>query len=142
MGTVKATITFEPITRERKECNVITGDLFRSKSFQELSETAQIFYISCVVHKQEQDQKQLLYKALCYYLGEEVIYQNNYFVFPKGHLKAYGYSPQLSNKYKKELIQAGFIKLSFQDKAHMVNDHWVRMPSVYEFIDKWKRNDE
>ena len=136
---------------------MITGDLLRAKAFQDLSRTAQIFYIDCIVHKAEEDQSKLLYNALMYYyssiedLTEEDAkweagqnrknaIKSTKFVFPEEHLKEYGYSPQLANKYKNELIEKGFIRVAHKDKAHTMSGQWVRMPTVYEFINDWKRS--
>lgn len=135
---------------------MITGDLLRSKTFQGLSKTAQIFYIDCVVHKAEEDQSKLLYNALAYYYASipgmtsedvkndagqnrKTLIRTTKFVFPEEHLSEYGYSPQLANKYKNELIEKGFIKIAHKDKAHMLEGKWIKMPTVYEFINDWKR---
>lgn len=135
---------------------MITNDLLRAKAFQELSRTAQIFYVMCVAHKSDHAQSKLLYTALEYYYANDdsktkedikadagqyrkTINNTTKFVFPEEHLEEYGFSAQAGNKYKKELIDKGFIKIAHQDKAHMLDGKWIRMPTVYEFISKWKK---
>lgn len=135
---------------------MITNDLLRAKSFQELSRTAQIFYIICIAHKADTSQSKALYKALQYYYASidgmteedvksdsgqnrKTIIHTTKFVFPEEQLKEYGFSAQAGNKYKKELIDKGFIRIAHQDKAHLMGGAWIRMPTVYEFINDWKK---
>lgn len=135
---------------------MVTNDLLRAKAFQELSRTAQIFYIICIAHKSDPAQSKTLYTALTYYYANidgktdedvkidsgqnrKTIGNTTKFVFPEEQLKEYGFSAQAGNKYKKELVDKGFIRVAHQDKAHMLDGEWIRMPTVYEFISKWKR---
>lgn len=135
---------------------MISNDLLRAKPFQELSRTAQIFYIMCVTHKSDPAQSKTLYTALEYYYAgiegmtkedvkvdsgqnRKTINSTTKFVFPEDQLEEYGFSAQAGNKYKKELIEKGFIKIAHQDKAHILQGSWIRMPTVYEFVSDWKR---
>ena len=136
---------------------MITNDLLRSKAFQELSRTAQVFYIVCVAHKSDSTQSTALYKALQYYYAgienktdedakldsgqnKKTITHSTKFVFPEKQLEEYGFSSQSGSKYKKELIDKGFLKIAHQDKPHMMDGTWTRVPTVYEFTNKWKKD--
>ena len=91
---------------------------------------SKIFYIYCRIQSQSKVAKACLYQH-----GKDSDMQYNYthdFVFPAKHLAEYGIDRRNADKYFKQLVQAGFIKVIEQnDHRHKVN--------VYRFIDDWKK---
>lgn len=143
----------------------ITNDLLKSEPFKQLPKGLQKFYLVLVVHSFSEEQLTCLHETLKEYhrrTGNEVsdfdisvetgTYQrlknfgSRYFVFPEKHAKEYGYSKQLSSNNLKALIEKGFIDIFCFDKGHYrkgVDGNYThdfdRTPTVYQFVDKWKR---
>lgn len=123
---------------------IIRADIAKSPQFQALSAPARLFYFICNMQAREPKAQATLIKHF-----EEVnVFKGNpkeadtsfykdwnkgYFVFPKDHLKKYGYKQPYAVKLMKELIEAGFIeKVEDNSKIWKVN--------VYRFSGKFKQN--
>lgn len=133
---------------------MLTPDLFEEKAFQSLSHAARTFYILLATHKETDIQRMCLYNTLKDYnrifdLGwsEQTILDeampnkktkitHGYFVIPQKHLLTYGYKPSYATKLKKELIDAGFIKVAYGDKGKY--NAWNDNVTVYQFSSEWK----
>lgn len=107
----------------------ISIDLLTAPAFIDLSYAARMFYISILVHKHDSLQSQCLYNSLRDYyniIGEDVSEEDlkyhcgDYehcrkaapkFVFPEKQFIKYGFSAPYATKIKKELVEAGFIKV-------------------------------
>lgn len=113
-----------------------TGDTFgtiyksmlTNEKYKQLSLGAKQFYLTCRVHAQSKQEKQVLYQLK----QENGIDYNEYcFVFPSSHLEQYGYKRNYIKIYFDELINNGFLRCIER------NQHRHR-PNVYEFCDNWK----
>lgn len=143
----------------------ITNDLIKAEPFLRLPKGLQKFYLVLVIHSFSEEQLTCLFKTLSEYharTGKEVTdfdlsvetgtYQrlknfgSKYFVFPEKHAKEYGYSKQSSSNNLKALREKGFIDTYCFDKGHYkqgkdgkYTHDFDRTPTVYQFVDKWKR---
>ena len=133
---------------------MLPPELFEYPAFQNLSHAARTFYILLNTHKETEMQRACLYEALKTYnqifdlhmsendLLDEATpnkrtkYTSGYFVIPQKHLAMYGYKPAYASKLKKELIEAGFIRVKFGKK--LKHNAWNENVTVYQFIDDWK----
>ena len=133
---------------------MLPPELFESEAFQKLSHAARTFYILLAVHKETDIQRSCLYEALKEYNslldlglsekdieeeakpGKRTKYSNGYFVIPQKHLEAYGYKAPYASKLKKELIEAGFIKIKYGGKGRY--NAWNENITIYQFSGQWK----
>ena len=133
---------------------MLTPDLFEDDGFRELTHAGRLFYILICVHKETDQQRNCLLKALRDYneienLGwteKDILDQampnkrsrftDGYFVIPLKHLEQYGYSAQYASKLKKELIDKGFIKVVFSAKGKF--NAWNLNCTIYQFSNTWK----
>ena len=133
---------------------MLPPELYEEPAFQKLSHAARNFYILLNLHKQTEIQRGCLLQALKDYnqifdlkltdgdlLDEATPNKrtkrtHGYFVMPQKHLKMYGYSAQYANKLKKELIEAGFIRVAYGGKGKYSS--WSENVTVYQFTDTWK----
>lgn len=141
----------------KRDFAMIKANLLQAEGFQELSRPAQLFYLTCCAHKNTEMQRQCLYKTLEEYhalLDDDISKYDlqleagqvknckddkMYFVFPSSHLKLYGISPQYASKYKKELIQKGFIRVVGNEKGKgKANMDFSKRITIYAFTTKWK----
>ena len=143
----------------------VTNDLIKSKPFQDLPISLQKFYIVLCIHAFTEEQTTCLYNTLKDYhdmTGNEVTdfdlsvesgsYQrlknfgSKLFVFPEKQAREYGYSSQYASKCLAALCKRGFIKKYCFDKGHYkvgadgsYTQDFYKLPTVYKFIDTWKR---
>lgn len=133
---------------------MLPPELFEEPAFQKLSHAARTFFILLATHKETEQQRACLYEALQEYnrifdlgLSEQEItdeakpnkrtkYTHNYFVIPLKQMELYGYSKSYITKLKKELVDAGFIKVKFGGKGKY--NGWNENVTVYQFISDWK----
>ncbi|MCR4751655.1 MAG: hypothetical protein K5852_05095 [Eubacterium sp.] len=137
---------------------MVTANLLQSEGFQELSRPAQLFYLICCAHKNTEMQRQCLYKTLEEYfnllddpkseydlklLSGQIKNRPDdkmYFVFPASHLKLYGITPQYASKYKRELIEHGFIRVVGNEKGKRCpNQDFSKRITIYAFNTGWKK---
>lgn len=132
----------------------VSLDLLLSDQFQDLSKSAQLFYIILIVNKNSYDQSQCLYNALkSYYemIGEPIDdvvlkYQcgdysksrrySNLFVIPAKQIERYSFKLSYITKLKNELIDKGFIKIFANEKTRGRVDTYV---TIYQFVNDWKK---
>lgn len=134
---------------------MLPPELFEAEAFMRLSHAGRAFYLLLCTHRETEIQRGCLYKALEQYnkllglgLSEQDIkdlsmpnkrtkyIMHDYFVAPKSHLEKYGYKPAYASKLKKELIDAGFIKVAYGGKSRY--NAWNENVTVYEFVTTWK----
>lgn len=133
---------------------MLTTDLFECVEFRKLGNAAQVFYLNLCAHMQTEEQRTCLYSVLKDYreiLGKDwsdeelkVMVNGNkrtgtfptMFVIPDKHLEQYGYSSSQASNLKKELIEAGFIRVKYGGKGRACG--WTRNTTVYEFSFDWK----
>lgn len=134
---------------------MLVPELFKSKSFQNLSMAARLLYIALCTHKQDEDQRACLKKALEDYnrifnLGmsegqildeatpnKRTKYTSNYFVAPNKHMEEYGFKKNYVTKLMNELKENGFIKEAYGGKGRYGG--WNTNVTVYQFSNEWKK---
>lgn len=118
-------------TKSNDNYGTLFESMAKNKAFQELTTFAKIFYVYCRIQSQSKVAKACLYQ---HGADSGVQYDSNCdFVFPAKHLAEYGIDRRNADKYFKQLVQAGFIKIREQnDHRHKVN--------VYSFSDEWKNS--
>lgn len=123
---------------------IICTDMLKSPQFQALSNPAKILYFTMTAHARDEKAIECLYKTISdldALLGlntpqidiDRAVYQSEYkyFVFPKKQYERYGYDKRTVNKYKDELLQAGFISDPVRQASR-------RRVNIYEFSTNWK----
>lgn len=134
---------------------MIPTDIYEYPQVQALKPAARDFYIFLNIYRNTEEQRACLYNALTEYnrilnLGwndqditeqarpnKRTVYDNGYFVAPMKHLEARGYKKNYVTKLKKELIEAGFIKVVYGGKGRYGG--WNENTTVYQFIGDWKK---
>lgn len=128
---------------------MIPPELIRNERFLQLKPAAALFYLKLCIYVHTPEQKQTLYCTLKEYnerlgLGwndEDIKYktwgnkrtgkQPTLFVCPESHMKEYNYTSQYTNKLRRELVKAGFIKPVFGGKGR--NTAFSKNVTVWEF---------
>ena len=132
---------------------MIAPELAMEPKFRKLSHAARAFYLTLVMHRETEIQQKTLYTTLTQYntilgLGmtdfdiknecfpsRKSKYTRGLFVAPQAHLELYGYGKNYVSMLKKELIEAGFIRLVYGGKGRFCG--FSKNCSVYAFCNDW-----
>ena len=123
---------------------IVCTDLLKSPQFQALSNPAKVLYLTMTAHARDEKAIECLHNAIMdldALLGlktpkvdiDRTVYQSDYkyFVFPLKQYALYGYDRKTVNKYKNELVEAGFIE-------EAVKQVRLKRVNIYEFSTNWK----
>ena len=121
-------------------------DYLKSKAVKKLPPKCKYVLMCCIVHTNDEKQKECLYNTLNEYNDyfdkhmteddiKDMTYNKRlgYFVFPHKQYKQYGFnSPSEVSKYLALLKERGFIRVVWQRTS-------PKKPNIYQFSTEWKR---